>query len=59
MEPLPALWSNLIACAAVGYRRRLAPVGRLAIGRSLPSWPTTPACLPAQTCGNMRQEVTL
>src|ERR1039458_605822 len=39
-----AMWSRLSTCAAVGYRRRPtadAEVGRLTIGRSLPSCPTS------------------
>src|ERR1039458_10762115 len=37
------MWGRLSTCAAVGYRRRMAAnaaVGRLTIGRSLPSCPT-------------------
>src|SRR5450759_567011 len=39
-----SMWGRLITCAAVDYRRRAvanAEVGRLTIGRSLPSCPTT------------------
>src|ERR1035437_405054 len=41
----PSVWGRLATCAAVGYRRRSAAsaaVGRLPIGRSLPSCPTMP-----------------
>ena len=41
---VPSMWGRLPTCAAVGYRRRSAAnvaVGRLTIGRSLPSCPTT------------------
>src|ERR1035441_5936195 len=44
MGCLRSLWGRLATCAAVGYRRRTAAneaVGRLTIGRSLPSCPTT------------------
>src|ERR1039458_9844512 len=51
---VPSMWGRLPTCAAVGYRRRSAAkaaVGRLTIGRSLPSCPTRfhlPVRAPAQ-----------
>src|ERR1035437_8493747 len=49
------MWGRLITCAAVDYRRRSpanAAVGRLTIGRSLPSCPTRsqPACNTGALC---------
>ena len=57
-------WGRMQSCEAVDYRRRPAtgsPRGRLTIGRSLPSWPTSsqpvydPAVLPGTTvmCGRV------
>src|ERR1035437_1184118 len=48
-QRVPSMWGRLATCAAVGYRRRSAAnalVGRLTIGRSLPSCPTRfqPVC---------------
>ena len=43
---LPPMWGRLATCAAVDYRRRSVTsvaVGRLTIGRSLPSCPTRKA----------------
>jgi hypothetical protein len=45
---VPLMWGRLVTCAAVDYRRRSAAraaVGRLTIGRSLPSCPTTSLAL--------------
>src|ERR1022692_2834571 len=48
MTRVTLMWGRLTTCAAVDYRRRFAAsaaVGRLTIGRSLPSCPTTLALL--------------
>src|ERR1035437_9693258 len=52
-----AVWGRLLTCAAVGYRRRSdanAAVGRLTIGRSLPSCPTRSQPPTAALCRGLR-----
>ena len=42
MEPLPATWGRLAACAAAAYRRHLAPTCQLADCQSAAAYQAAP-----------------